>query len=36
MRETIAIANLLTGRDRHSAKFLAYYRQMQANVKRDA
>ena len=29
MRETIAIANLLTGRDRHSAKFLAYYRQVQ-------
>ena len=29
MRETVVVANLLTGRDRRSAKFLAYYRQVQ-------
>ncbi len=31
MRETVVIANLLTGRDKHSAEFLAYYRQTQKN-----
>lgn len=36
MRETVVIANLLTGRDRHAAKFLAYYRQTQASMKREA
>lgn len=29
MRETVVIANLLMGRDKHAAKFLAYYRQIQ-------
>lgn len=29
MRETVVIANLLTGRDKRSAKFLTYYRQVQ-------
>jgi 5-methyltetrahydrofolate--homocysteine methyltransferase len=36
MRETIAIANLLTARDRHAARFLAYYRQMQKETARAA
>ncbi len=36
MRETVTIANLLLGRDRHAARFLAYYRQTQASGKRDA
>lgn len=34
MRETVVIANLLTGRDKHAAKFLAYYRQMQKEAGR--